>query len=386
MMWTLGLQGAPKRVNHAACAVDEIVYSFGGYCTGEEYHYKRPIDVHQLNTNTLQWTLVKYQEDPISDTVPFQRYGHTVVSYNGIIVLWGGRNDEGACNLIYMFDAHSKKWYQPDVHGLKPASRDGHSATIAGNCMYIFGGFEDATERFSQDMHCLNLLTMTWSQVLTQGVIPKWRDFHSASCIGENIYIFGGRSDQEGPFHTRQEEYDNQLVFFNVKTSTWHHSNAVNPPTGRRSHSSFVYENLLYIFGGYNGVTDAHYDDIHRYEPITNTWSKLMVGGSPRPCPRRRQSCVLILDKLFLFGGTSPIEGGPDERTFFGSNQADTKLQDQSDLYILDFQPSLRTLCLLQVNKSNLGTEDNLPHEIRKDLKLMNDKPVQEARISPNTG
>lgn len=31
------------------------------------------------------------------------RYGHTVVAYENDIYLFGGRNDQGACNKLYKF-------------------------------------------------------------------------------------------------------------------------------------------------------------------------------------------------------------------------------------------------------------------------------------------
>ncbi|KAH8028625.1 hypothetical protein HPB51_017843 [Rhipicephalus microplus] len=49
-MWTVRLEGGPRRVNHAAVAINGKVYSFGGYCTGEDYNTRKPIDVHVLNT------------------------------------------------------------------------------------------------------------------------------------------------------------------------------------------------------------------------------------------------------------------------------------------------------------------------------------------------
>lgn len=50
MYWTVHLEGGPRRVNHAAVAVGGRIFSFGGYCTGENYRRKRPMDVHVLNT------------------------------------------------------------------------------------------------------------------------------------------------------------------------------------------------------------------------------------------------------------------------------------------------------------------------------------------------
>lgn len=50
LRWTVHLEGGPRRVNHAAVAVGHKVYSFGGYCSGEDYETLRQIDVHVFNT------------------------------------------------------------------------------------------------------------------------------------------------------------------------------------------------------------------------------------------------------------------------------------------------------------------------------------------------
>lgn len=49
--WTVHLEGGPRRVNHAAVAIGDKIYSFGGYCTGEDYETTRPMDIHVLDTS-----------------------------------------------------------------------------------------------------------------------------------------------------------------------------------------------------------------------------------------------------------------------------------------------------------------------------------------------
>jgi len=49
LRWAVHLEGGPRRVNHAAVAVGHKVYSFGGYCSGEDYETLRQIDVHIFN-------------------------------------------------------------------------------------------------------------------------------------------------------------------------------------------------------------------------------------------------------------------------------------------------------------------------------------------------
>lgn len=74
-------------------------------------------------------------------------------------------------------------------------------------------------------------------------------------------------------------------------------------PLGRRSHSAFVYHNLLYIFGGYNGITDQHFNDLYCFDPDKNRWCLVATRGAV-PKPRRRQVCLVIDKRLYLFGGT----------------------------------------------------------------------------------
>lgn len=119
---------------------------------------------------------------------------------------------------MYIYEVRTRMWTKPNTFGMKPGARDGHSATVVGDAMFIFGGFEDDTERFSQDVYRLCLKTWTWTLILTRGVPPAWRDFHSASCLNNRLYIFGGRSDRDGPIHTRHEEYDNELIYFDIDT------------------------------------------------------------------------------------------------------------------------------------------------------------------------
>lgn len=71
--WLLSI--GPRRVNHASVAIDDFIYSFGGYCSGEDYRSSRPMDVHVLNTSDLRWKLLPIDKDLKYPKVPFQRYG-----------------------------------------------------------------------------------------------------------------------------------------------------------------------------------------------------------------------------------------------------------------------------------------------------------------------
>ena len=172
-------------MNHAAVAVGDRIFSFGGYCTGDNYRDERPIDVFVLNTTTLRWTEVPKPADPqLLAAWPYQRYGHTVVARGDTCYLFGGRNDEAACNLLFTFCTSTYQWSRPLVEGDIPGERDGHSAAIigwyiiiiiitviifiTGNYMYVFGGYEEIIERFGQDVYCLDLSSYSWKLVVSK--------------------------------------------------------------------------------------------------------------------------------------------------------------------------------------------------------------------------
>lgn len=176
------------------------------------------------------------------------------------------------------------------------------------------------------------------------------------------MFVFGGRADRLGPFHSNNEVYCNKIRVFDTETNCWLTTPSTQPlPEGRRSHSAFSYNGELYIFGGYNSHMERHFNDLWKFNPENFTWKKVEPKGKG-PCPRRRQCCCMVGDRIILFGGTSPCpeQGMGDE----------FNLMDHSDLYILDFSPNLKTLCKIAVIQYSLE-QSGLPHDIRWELAAM---------------
>nr|CAD7572769.1 unnamed protein product [Timema californicum] len=410
MHWSVFLEGGPRRVNHAAVCVGDRIYSFGGYCTGENYHKRKPIDVHILNTVTFRWTSLPVPRLLSAEglDMPFQRYGHTVVALDNLIYLWGGRNDELACNILYCLDTVTLKWSIPQVCGQVPGARDGHSACIIDHCMYIFGGFVENIDRFSQEVYMLDLLTFHWSNVNTQGAPPPYRDFHSATAVGRRMYVFGGRGDLNGPLHSQEEVYCNNIMYLDTATNRWHRPvTHGNTPIGRRSHSSCQYDCYKALIAAADSITPRRLNRSFLHLLIlilsmaasreSNKWCEVFPHGAP-PSKRRRQSCLVVGRRLFLFGGTSPMlathtvvpipedmEPGEIEvlMAMPVEEQGDVNimemeiivdgevvLMDHNDLHVMDFEPTLQTLCLLTVIRHNISSEW-LPASLKSELRYM---------------
>ncbi|KAF5287220.1 hypothetical protein FQA39_LY15997 [Lamprigera yunnana] len=63
-------------------------------------------------------------------------------------------------------------------------------------------------------------------------------------------------------------------------------------------------------------------------------------------------------------------------------NNAEEELTDHSDMHILDFKPSLKTLCILAVNYSKLDIS-SLPQSLKTEVENMF-SPNKIAIVRPN--
>lgn len=136
----------------------------------------------------------------------------------------------------------------PPVTGIVPYAKDGHSACVIRNKMYVFGGFEYLTDQYSQEVHCLDLDSLQWTFVDVHGAPPSQRDFHTAVPIGDRMYIFGGRGDLNSPYNSQEEVYCPQVFYLDTVKDEWVVANPQGTwPEGRRSHSACKYFTLLKI-------------------------------------------------------------------------------------------------------------------------------------------
>ena len=102
-------------------------------------------------------------------------------------------------------------------------------------------------------------------------------------------------------------------------------------------------------------------------------------------------------NKLFLFGGTSPYTGPPiiftQEQLNLMPDQEETmdKLMDHADMFVLDLNPSLKTLCLLKVVELSNKSKDysnELPRDLVMEIANMtsNNSISKPLRTMPSVG
>ena len=115
---------------------------------------------------------------------------------------------------------------------------------VVGDCFYLFGGSDN--DHILNDIHCFEVKKQKWSKIVPSGSPPHPRS-GSKSAIAQNnqsIYYFGGYTFRKG-------EYFNDLFKFDVETHNWRQIELQGDKiSGRVDHTTVMYNNSLYIFGG----------------------------------------------------------------------------------------------------------------------------------------
>nr|XP_031838427.1 leucine-zipper-like transcriptional regulator 1 isoform X2 [Nomia melanderi] len=115
--------------------------------------------------------------------------------------VFSGQSGAKITNSLFQFHFREKRWTRISTeHILRgapppPARRYGHTMVSFDRHLYVFGGAADST--LPNDLHCYDLDTQTWNIILpsADSQVPSGRLFHAAAVIGEAMFIFGGTVD-----------------------------------------------------------------------------------------------------------------------------------------------------------------------------------------------
>eukprot|EP01125_Pyxidicula_operculata_P008577 TRINITY_DN286_c2_g1_i1.p1 TRINITY_DN286_c2_g1~~TRINITY_DN286_c2_g1_i1.p1 ORF type:complete len:617 (-),score=142.85 TRINITY_DN286_c2_g1_i1:108-1892(-) len=196
------------RCGHSACVIDGMMYVFGGRVQvtikgwlWNDFTVAYRNDLYCYDPKNNHWTLVT----PLG-FAPTVRSLHTATAVGKKMYIFGGANStgyddsSGFCDL-YVYDSALMTWSECNPRTTPPVPCYGHSATHVGNNrVLVFGGkgYKDLNS-----IHILDLERMEWKRMIYAGNIldPRWG--HSATLHGSKLVIFGGRSDT-GYYNTFQ--------------------------------------------------------------------------------------------------------------------------------------------------------------------------------------
>mmetsp|Transcript_60187 Transcript_60187/g.136076 ORF Transcript_60187/g.136076 Transcript_60187/m.136076 type:complete len:335 (+) Transcript_60187:36-1040(+) len=236
---------------------------------------------------------------------PTPRGGHTTVAVDSNLVVFGGTAYGGEGKFLYfndvhIFDADTGMWHAIRCKGELPEPRFGHSATLVGNQMFVFGGKGEGGKLF-RDVFFLDLVSWSWVPVSSASVGPSPRLNHASCLVGRKIVVHGGWN---GGMKCLAD-----LWVFDTEAFTWMNPKTTGiPPSPRYGHTLHFMDNdgRIILFGGVtvkDGEIPAYQGDLRQLETETMVWSKPSVSADEYPSARYGHSFSKLGSQLLLFGG-----------------------------------------------------------------------------------
>ncbi|XP_019423007.1 PREDICTED: acyl-CoA-binding domain-containing protein 4-like isoform X3 [Lupinus angustifolius] len=284
----------PKaRYEHGAAVVQDKLYLYGGNHNGRYLS-----DLHVLDLRSLAWSKIEAKAGAESSVTLSPCAGHSLIPWeNKLLSVAGHTKDPSEVIQVKVFDLQTSTWSDLKTYGKAPVSRGGQSVNLVGSSLIVFGG-QDAKRTLLNDLHILDLETLTWDEIDAVGVPPSPRSDHTAAVhVDRYLLIFGGGS---------HATCYNDLHVLDMQTMKWSPpTQKGDVPTPRAGHAGVtVGENWFIVGGGDNksGVSDTVVLNMS-----TLSWSAVTSAQGHSPVASEGLSLVVSsfngVDVLISFGG-----------------------------------------------------------------------------------
>ncbi|OAY25926.1 hypothetical protein MANES_16G007200v8 [Manihot esculenta] len=172
-----------------------------------------------------------------------------------------------------------------------PSPRLSHTASLVGDFLFVIGGRSDPLNILG-DVWILNTASNEWRLSECTGSVFLPRHRHAAAVVGSNIYVFGGLNN---------DTIFSSMHVLNTGNLQWEEVLVGGEqPCARHSHSMVAYGSKLFMFGGYNG--EKALGDLYSFDVQTHIWKKEKTsGGSPHA--RFSHSMFVYNNFIGIIGG-----------------------------------------------------------------------------------
>jgi N-acetylneuraminic acid mutarotase len=165
-----------------------------------------------------------------------------------------------------------------------------HCACTVGNAIYVLGGVEH--DEVGELITVNNVLKFDcgkqiWSEAPP---MPEERDDAGACVVDGDIYIFGGKTDNDVRTSTTYR--------FSTETNEW--ATLAPLPEAKSRHSVCALDGLIYVMGGDDNDDDVDsISSVHRFDPVANLWSAV----APMCIARRALGSFVLGGSIYAVGG-----------------------------------------------------------------------------------
>lgn len=225
------------------------------------------------------------------------RTGHVTVNQEGSFYVFGGTDNRSHKNDVYAYNVDTEYWMKIQCHGRPPAPRSGATAVLACGVIWIFGGYNKSENIYYNDVYTFNVGSMRWHEVQTKGESPPSCTDHTAVLTDDTVMLVFGGCDSAGCEMGGLRELrldDHQWIPVEASAGIG------LQPQKRFGHSSVVFGNSMYVFGGWDGRDTLQ--DFFQLDLGTTSWTKL-PKQKHTPRSRYRHTATLCGEAMFVFGG-----------------------------------------------------------------------------------
>ncbi|VVC34588.1 Kelch-type beta propeller [Cinara cedri] len=270
--------------------------------------------VDETSTPVLKWNKVPIQDGP----QPRPRHGHRAVSIKDLLIVFGGGN-EGIIDELHVYNAVKNQWFVPQVSGNIPPGCAAFGLVVDNTRLLIFGGMIEYG-KYSNELYELQASRWHWNRLTPRPPLyhmsPCARLGHSFTLIGNKVYLFGGLANDSNDSKNNVPRYMNDLYTLDISSPdalAWDIPETIGDfPPPRESHTAIAYTDSkgkckLIIYGGMCG---CRLGDLWTLDIDSMSWNKPIVLGT-EPLPRSLHTSVAVNNRMFVFGGWVPyIEEG----------------------------------------------------------------------------
>jgi N-acetylneuraminic acid mutarotase len=247
-------------------------------------------------TLLLFWLLLwlvessEWKRVQVDSRLPPSRSGHSLTNFNATLVLFGGCELEKVCyNDVYVYEPRLNIWSQVEITGNPPTARRGHSATLLGNLLYIIAG--TSLNGMLNDVWILDMQNWTWTEMQVEGRIDA-RSYHKAVLSKEGIILIFGGNTKYG--------ISDEVVLLDTINNHWGYpSTSGKEPGPRMYHSLDVIKGQIWLFGGIG--TKGPVNEMHYLDFDIMRWYEIYPDTSP--LPRYGHATAVSGSHLYLTAG-----------------------------------------------------------------------------------
>ncbi|KAL5015388.1 hypothetical protein ScPMuIL_009658 [Solemya velum] len=295
------------RSGHRIVVDDSNLYSLGGYNPdfwevedAEDTYYPLFKELWKFNFATMKWRKLQ-----TSNNMPKELASHAVCRSDRYLMCFGGTGipfGEASSNQLHILNLSTLTWECVACRGDFPEKKYGHTLTLDGSHLYVCGGTTGFM--YNVDVHQLDLRSREWKELKTTcQTAPTGRYRHEVAFDGTHLYLFGGG--------TAIETHDFETLWrFDVQNHVWQtiktYPDSVNGfPLGRRCHSCSQFQDDVYICGGLSRGLKG-FDDLWKFSLVFHTWTQI---PSRMDQPKFFHSADITPEGcLFIFGGVTEYD------------------------------------------------------------------------------